>query len=198
MKIQKLKAFSLSLLLHASAFILVSFFAAQRQSVLDDTTVFDLNYIPQQTTPSQGLKSENIPKNRTLTQPQLKSLGTKPSASETKSTAMIADESASGEGSENIFSSEAVTELPKIVFKPKDHHRTDEARKNGYTGKAHLKIIIDSQGVVKEAKMINDLKFGLNERALEIVKQIKFSPARIQGKPVAISTDFFINFNSID
>ena len=75
-------------------------------------------------------------------------------------------------------------------------NRTEEARKAGYTGTAILLIIIDKDGSVKKAELLNSLDYGLNERALEIVKNLKFEPARVKDEPVATQIRFSINFKS--
>jgi TonB family protein len=75
-------------------------------------------------------------------------------------------------------------------------NRTDEARKAGYTGTAILLILIDQNGSVREAKLLNKLDFGLDEKALEIAKTLKFIPAKIKDDPVATKIRFSINFKS--
>jgi TonB family protein len=75
-------------------------------------------------------------------------------------------------------------------------NRTDEARKAGYTGSAILLILIDREGLVREVKLLNQLEFGLGEKAIEIAKQLKFSPAKIKDDPVATKIRFSINFKS--
>lgn len=105
------------------------------------------------------------------------------------------------EGEEIYFgavSDELVTEEPKIISEPRIKARTEEARRNAYTGIAKLKIWIDSEGNVRDAKLVNSLKYGLNERAIELAKQIKLTPAKVQGKPVSIVRDFTITFGSTE
>lgn len=75
-------------------------------------------------------------------------------------------------------------------------NRTDEARKAGYTGTAILLILIDQNGVVREAQLLNKLDFGLDEKAIEIAKTLKFIPAKIKDDPVATKIRFSINFKS--
>jgi TonB family protein len=75
-------------------------------------------------------------------------------------------------------------------------NRTDEARKAGYTGTAVLLILIDKEGIVREVKLLNKLDFGLDERALEIGKTLKFIPAKIKEDAVATKIRFSINFKS--
>lgn len=75
-------------------------------------------------------------------------------------------------------------------------NRTDEARKAGYTGTAILLILIDQNGIVRDAQLLNKLDFGLDQKALEIAKTLKFVPAKIKDEPVATKIRFSINFKS--
>ena len=91
-----------------------------------------------------------------------------------------------------------ITDEPSVIFEPKNKQRTEEARKNGYTGTARMKILVDTEGNVRDVKLLNSLKYGLDERAIEIVKQVKLSPAKVNGKPVAVIRDFTITFKATD
>ncbi len=91
-----------------------------------------------------------------------------------------------------------ITDEPSVIFEPKNKQRTEEARKNGYTGTARMKILVDTNGTVRDVKLLNELKYGLGERAMEIVKQVKLSPAKVNGKPVAVIRDFTITFKATD
>lgn len=91
-----------------------------------------------------------------------------------------------------------ITDEPSVIFEPKNKQRTEEARKNGYTATARMKILVDVEGNVRDVKLLNELKYGLGERAVEIVKQVKLSPAKVNGKPVAVIRDFTINFKATD
>jgi TonB family protein len=91
-----------------------------------------------------------------------------------------------------------ITDEPSVIFEPKNKQRTEEARKNGYTGTARMKILVDTEGNVRDVKLLNELKYGLGERAIEIVKQVKLSPAKVNGKPVAVIRDFTITFKATD
>lgn len=91
-----------------------------------------------------------------------------------------------------------ITDEPSVIFEPKNKQRTEEARKNGYTGTARMKILVDTEGNVRDVKLLNELKYGLGERAVEIVKQVKLSPAKVNGKPVAVLRDFTITFKATD
>lgn len=91
-----------------------------------------------------------------------------------------------------------ITEEPSVISEPKNKQRTEEARKNGYTGTIRMKILVDTEGVVRDVKLLNSLKYGLDQRAIEIVKQVKLSPAKVNGKPVTVLRDFTITFKATD
>ncbi len=91
-----------------------------------------------------------------------------------------------------------ITDEPSVIFEPKNKQRTEEARKNRYTGTARMKILVDTDGNVRDVKLLNELKYGLGERAVEIVKQVKLSPAKVNGKPVTVIRDFTITFKATD
>ena len=88
-----------------------------------------------------------------------------------------------------------VTSMPKLVSVV-TANRTDEARKAGYTGSAVILLLIDKNGDVREAKILNQLEYGLSEKALEIAKKLKFIPAKIKDEAVATKIRFSINFKS--
>lgn len=91
-----------------------------------------------------------------------------------------------------------ITDEPVVISEPKNKQRTEEARKNGYTGTAKLKILIDAEGNVRDVQLLNSLKYGLNERAIELAKQVKLSPAKVNGKAVSVIRDFTITFKATD
>lgn len=88
-----------------------------------------------------------------------------------------------------------VTQNVKLIYSPK-LQRTEEAQKEGYTATAELTLLIDKQGLVREVKQLNELKFGLNERALEIARQLRFEPAQVKGEPVAVKIRFNLVFKA--
>ena len=91
-----------------------------------------------------------------------------------------------------------ITVEPRVLFEPKSKKRTDEARKAGYTGVAKLVILIGIDGKVKKARLLNSLEYGLNERALDLAKQLIFSPAMAGDKPVAVEKELNVSFRSQD
>jgi TonB family protein len=88
-----------------------------------------------------------------------------------------------------------ITQGVKLIYSPK-LTRTEEAQKEGYTATAQVSLIVDDKGLVRDVQLLNELKFGLGERAVEIARQMKFEPAQVQGNPVAVKIRYIIRFIS--
>ncbi len=72
------------------------------------------------------------------------------------------------------------------------------AREARISGMVIVEAVIDREGVVKEARVLNPLPFGLSEAAVEAVKQWKFRPGTLAGKPVDVIFLLTINFHLPD
>jgi periplasmic protein TonB len=74
---------------------------------------------------------------------------------------------------------------------------TPEARQAYHQGVVGIQLIVDSQGNPQNVRVVRQLGMGLDERAIEAVKQYKFSPAMYQGHAVSvqmvINVDFRLN-----
>ena len=75
-----------------------------------------------------------------------------------------------------------------------DPEFSDEARRAKYQGVSVLSIIVDAQGNVQRARVLRPLGMGLDEKAIEAVKQYRFKPAVFQGKAVPVEVNIEINF----
>jgi protein TonB len=63
---------------------------------------------------------------------------------------------------------------------------TDDARLANYQGSVSIKLIVDSQGNPQDVRLASHLGMGLEEKALEAVRQYKFKAATYQGHPVSV------------
>ncbi len=63
---------------------------------------------------------------------------------------------------------------------------TPEARAAGLQGSVVLYLEVSAAGEVETAQVIQTLGLGLNEKAIEAVKQRRYEPAILDGKPVDI------------
>jgi len=82
---------------------------------------------------------------------------------------------------------------PVLVFAP-DPEFSDEARRAKYQGVCVVGLIVDAQGNPQRVRVVRPLGMGLDEKAIEAVRQYKFKPAMYQGHPVAVEIDIEVNF----
>lgn len=93
-----------------------------------------------------------------------------------------------------VFSPKEVNSKARVLSKPEPQY-TEEARKNQITGTVVLRAVFSSGGQVTNIRSVNGLPFGLTERAIAAARQIKFSPAMKDGRPVSMYIQLEYNFN---
>jgi len=71
---------------------------------------------------------------------------------------------------------------------------TDEARRQSIVGNVVLEIVVRRDGTVGSLRVIRSLGAGLDERAVEAVRQWRFGPARRQGAPVDVIVEVSVEF----
>jgi TonB family protein len=71
---------------------------------------------------------------------------------------------------------------------------TEEARQRGLSGEVLLEIIVRRDGSVGDVKILQGMPAGLNDRAIQAVKQWKFAPARRLGTPVDVIVEVGVEF----
>lgn len=64
---------------------------------------------------------------------------------------------------------------------------TDEARRNNLEGSVLLKVTLLACGKVGGVSVVRGLPDGLNEKAIEAARQIRFEPKRVNGQPVSVT-----------
>jgi len=72
---------------------------------------------------------------------------------------------------------------------------TDEARRANYQGNVSVQLIVDSQGNPQNVRLVSHLGMGLDDKAIEAVRQYKFKPAMYQGHPVAVQIIIDVDFH---
>lgn len=79
-----------------------------------------------------------------------------------------------------------VTRMPEVIA-PIRVPYPEAARKAGISGPVVFDVLIDEQGRVREARLISGLGHGLDEAAQSaIIGQLRFKPALVGDKPVAV------------
>jgi protein TonB len=82
---------------------------------------------------------------------------------------------------------------PRALFAP-DPEYSEEARKAKYQGVVVLWLIVGPDGRPRDMKVARSLGMGLDQKAIEAVRQWKFEPAMKDGKPVAVQINVEVNF----
>ena len=81
-----------------------------------------------------------------------------------------------------------------MLNRPRPNY-TEEARKNKIQGVVVARLLVGSDGSVKQVKITRGLADGLNEEAIRAAYQIRFKPAMKGGQPVAYWQPIEIEFN---
>ena len=71
---------------------------------------------------------------------------------------------------------------------------TEPARRARIQGIVILQAVIDREGAVVSAEIVRGLPMGLSEAALEAVRQWRYQPATLQGRPVAVTFSLTVRF----
>jgi periplasmic protein TonB len=71
---------------------------------------------------------------------------------------------------------------------------SEEARKSKVGGIVRVYLQVDANGRPTHERVIQGIGMGLDERALEAVRQYKFKPAMENGKPVAVEMNIEVTF----
>ena len=82
----------------------------------------------------------------------------------------------------------------QLVFAP-DPEFTDEARRVKYEGTCVVSLVVDAQGNAQRIQVLRHLGMGLDEKAVEAVRQYRFKPATLQGKAVPVELDVEVSFH---
>ena len=85
------------------------------------------------------------------------------------------------------------TTAPVVLYK-KEPEYSEEARKAKYQGTVVLYIEVDPSARAINPRVVRSLGLGLDEKALEAVKQWKFRPGYRDGKPVTVAAQIEVNF----
>jgi TonB family protein len=96
-------------------------------------------------------------------------------------------------GNEVFQMTDGVT-VPKITSRVEAPY-TDEARATKLEGKIVLLIEITSAGTVENVVVLRQMEKGMDESAVQAIKQWKFSPATKDGRPVAVMITVEMNFS---
>ncbi len=82
---------------------------------------------------------------------------------------------------------------PVILFQPEPEF-SEEARKAKVAGNVLVYLQVDTNGHPAHVRVLRGIGLGLDEKAMEAVRQYKFKPAMENGHPVAVEMNVEVNF----
>jgi periplasmic protein TonB len=85
-------------------------------------------------------------------------------------------------------------EPPRLLREVKADY-TDEARRLGIKGEVVLELVVRRDGTVSDVKVLRRLGAGLDDRAIQAVRQWRFAPATRHGTPVDVIVQVAVDFN---
>lgn len=83
---------------------------------------------------------------------------------------------------------------PPALIHQVDPEFSEEARKAKFSGNVEVYLWVDENGNPSHVKVVRGVGMGLDEKALEAVRQYKFRPAMQNGKPVKVDLYVEVNF----
>lgn len=104
----------------------------------------------------------------------------------------IGDGSGGGTGG-GPFRPGSGVEPPRLLREVKADY-TDEARRANIEGEVELEIVVRRDGTVGDVKVLRGLRGGLSDRAIQAVRQWRFSPGRMKGTPVDVVVQVGVEF----
>jgi TonB family protein len=82
---------------------------------------------------------------------------------------------------------------PVLIYAP-DPEFSEQARRAKYQGVCDISLIVDVQGTPQRIHVVRPLGMGLDEKAMEAVRQYRFKPALYKGKAVPVEVNIEVNF----
>jgi TonB family protein len=98
------------------------------------------------------------------------------------------------EPADGIFHVGGGVSPPRQIYAP-EPELSEEARKANYQGVCTLGLIVGTDGLPSNIRVLSSLGMGLDEKAIEAVKMWKFEPAMKDGHPVRVEITVDVSFH---
>ena len=82
---------------------------------------------------------------------------------------------------------------PRVIYAP-DPEFSEEARKAKFQGTVVLWVIVGADGRTHDIRVFRSLGMGLDENAIQAIRQWRFEPGRKDGIAVAVQVNVEVNF----
>jgi TonB family protein len=84
---------------------------------------------------------------------------------------------------------------PPVLTYSVDAEFTKKAKDAKHQGVSVVSCVVDTDGMPRHVHTVRKLGMGLDEKAIEAVRQYKFKPSTLHGKPVAVQITIEVNFH---
>jgi len=98
---------------------------------------------------------------------------------------------------EQYASAAQVSELPRPLNREAlslRRYYPAQAKRSGFEGDVVLRLLIDADGSIAKVDIVSDPGQGLGPAAAQAVRELRFSPAKVNGVAVATTVPFTIHF----
>jgi TonB family protein len=99
-----------------------------------------------------------------------------------------------GDGSDGFTGLHGRNVTQPVLLWRKDPEYSEEARKAKFQGTVELGIVVNAAGQVTNVRVLRSVGLGLDERAIEAVRQWKFRAGTLDGKAVSTRAVVEVNF----
>ncbi len=82
---------------------------------------------------------------------------------------------------------------PKLIWKVEPEY-TEEARAAKLQGTVQMNVVIGTDGAASQFQIHQGLGLGLDQKAIDAVRQWQFQPATKEGAPVPVIATIQVNF----
>jgi periplasmic protein TonB len=98
-----------------------------------------------------------------------------------------------GRGGDTFHVGGGVT-APRVIYETEPEF-SEEARRAKYQGNCILGLVVDAKGHPTNIRILNSLGMGLDEKAIESVRNWKFEPGKKNGQGVAVEIAIEVDFH---
>ena len=98
-----------------------------------------------------------------------------------------------GSGDGNVYGMGQLTVAPVLIQKVEPDY-TEEARRARYQGQVWMRLVIDRSGTPRNIQVVRSLGMGLDEKAVDAVRQWRFRPGMKDGQVVAVRANAEVTF----
>ena len=84
---------------------------------------------------------------------------------------------------------------PPVPLYEVDAEFSEEARREKFSGNVEIYLVVDEHGNPTHIRVTRGVGMGLDEKAIEAVRQYKFKPGTLNGKPVKVDMNIEVDFH---